>query len=172
MPRKLDWVHLYDKKFKTESLFKSFFCSKLVASINKNNKTNCSIWESNKNGHRMETLLLRCDGLSWNSAGICSVRHKIAHCFHFTDYQFNKLWSKTGIGTDEDHFQLCFTSKNLLKNFSSGKLFHLDATYRILKTCLSGYSIWDERLKQKYKLISQNWKKWKLDKLFWKTMDK
>ena len=92
IPRKLNWVHLYDKKFKTESLLKSFCYSKLVATINKNNKTNCTICESNKNGHKMETLLLRCDGQSCNSAGICPVRHKITHCLHSTDYQFFKLY--------------------------------------------------------------------------------
>ena len=43
MPRKLNWVHLYDKKFKTESLLKSFCYSKLVATINKNNNTDTAL---------------------------------------------------------------------------------------------------------------------------------
>lgn len=38
-----------------------------------------------------------------------------------------------GIGTDDDHFQVSFTSIALLTRISSANMFHLDGTYKIIK---------------------------------------
>ena len=55
--------------------------------------------------------------------------------FECTDDDFFCFGSQYGKGTDENHFQLAFSSVNMLRNVENRDLFHLDATYRILKLC-------------------------------------
>jgi hypothetical protein len=53
------------------------------------------------------------------------------------NYDPNKLFVfgvRLGKGSDDDHFYLGFTTINLLKRIeNSNKLYHVDATYKILK---------------------------------------
>jgi len=55
--------------------------------------------------------------------------------FECTDDDFFCFGSQYGKGTDENHFQLAFSSVNMLRNVENRDLFHMDATYRILKLC-------------------------------------
>ena len=40
---------------------------------------------------------------------------------------------RIGDGSDDDHFNLCFSSKDLISVASKARMFHLDCTYKILK---------------------------------------
>jgi len=51
------------------------------------------------------------------------------------DDDFFCFGSQFGTGTDDSHFQLAFSSINMLRNVVGRELFHFDATYRILKLC-------------------------------------
>jgi hypothetical protein len=64
--------------------------------------------------------------------------------YFFNDNKFNGscedddffcFGAQLGQGTDESHFQLAFSSVNMLKNVVGRDLFHFDATYRLLKVC-------------------------------------
>ena len=49
--------------------------------------------------------------------------------FECTDDDFFCFGSQYGKGTDENHFQLAFSSVNMLRNVENRDLFHMDATY-------------------------------------------
>ena len=91
MPKKYDWVFLYDKTFPSSNIFKAFCASNLVASIVTNNKTKCTVCNANSDGHNMENILLRCNGTGCNTINICPVRHKVNHCLKSNVYKFYKL---------------------------------------------------------------------------------
>jgi len=42
-------------------------------------------------------------------------------------------YNKDGNGSDENHFNLCVTSRALMSNILHGSIFHLDCTYKIVK---------------------------------------
>ncbi|CAF1037438.1 unnamed protein product [Brachionus calyciflorus] len=42
---------------------------------------------------------------------------------------------KVGSGSDDDHCHFGLTSKKLIKNLVDGTIFHIDATYKIVKYC-------------------------------------
>jgi hypothetical protein len=74
---------------------------------------------------------------------ICEVIDFITNHLHFDDthatdlffFGLKALQSKVvvGNGTDESHFNACFTSVKLLKRLENVGQFHLDCTYKIVK---------------------------------------
>ena len=52
------------------------------------------------------------------------------------DDDFFCFGSQFGTGTNDSHFQLGFSNKNILRNVIGRELFHFDATYRLVKLYL------------------------------------
>ena len=68
-----------------------FCASQLVAFIDKNNKSKCTICNSKTDSQNMENILLVCNQINCNSVEVCSVHHKVNHCLKSKLYKFNKL---------------------------------------------------------------------------------
>jgi hypothetical protein len=72
-----------------------------------------------------------------NSNNINGVEDFVRNHTYHPNYDSNKLFVfgvHLGTGTDDDHFYLGFTTLNLLKRIEqSNRLYHIDATYKIIK---------------------------------------
>jgi hypothetical protein len=72
-----------------------------------------------------------------NSNNINGVEDFVKNPTYHPNYDSNKLFVfgvHLGTGTDDDHFYLGFTTLNLLKRIEqSNLLYHIDATYKIIK---------------------------------------
>jgi hypothetical protein len=53
---------------------------------------------------------------------------------HIQDDEFFVFGGDFGSGAENDHFQIGFTSKNLISRIKEGVIFHCDGTYKIIKT--------------------------------------
>ena len=91
MPKILDWKFLYEKKFSSTSAYKAFQENQLCAMVDKNNKTKCTVCNSNSDSHKTENILLVCNSSACNAVDLCNVRYKVNHCLTSQKYAFYRL---------------------------------------------------------------------------------
>jgi hypothetical protein len=90
MPKVYNWKFLYKKSFDKRPALLNYVDMNLNATINKNNKVNCTICSS-RGSHKMENMMLICNNSRSNEVDLCNVRYKICHCLNSNDFFFYQL---------------------------------------------------------------------------------
>ena len=75
---KFRW-ELFKKISLDEKSFKDWYTTELAATVEKNDKINCSCCDE-KNSYKMHCIRLTCSGIECNKEELCTVKYKTLRC--------------------------------------------------------------------------------------------